>query len=232
MKPVEEEQAAAPSSTVLSPSQHPGRFQRLCEVLPLAVLETDVDENLLYANPRWEEISGYCPEFSKGQGWRDAIHCEDQEWVLEEATLARGQNRMFDADFRLSHPDAGERWVHGRSLPLYSRDEWHDGYLHMIYDVSDRKLIEGKLRDSLVELTSERAQELAEMSAAAEQVKGSLGEARELADSLRASDSPDVFAELVDRLRKSLENAVSAAESLPAVEAEEVEDPSLADILF
>ena len=178
-------ESSLPASQILD------RFRRLCEVLPLAVLETDVDEDLLYQNPRWEEISGQDEEASKDQGWRDAIHAEDREWVLEEATLARGQNRMFDADFRISRPDKRERWVHGRSLPLYSGPGWHDGFLHMIYDITDRKLIEETLRDSLAELTIKRATENGEVAATATQVKESLVEAKELVQSLREADPAD-----------------------------------------
>ncbi len=229
----EEDPAGEPTPASSTPeSQLLDRFRRLCEVLPLAVLETDVDENLLYANPRWGEISGFDEEASKDQGWRDAIQSEDQEWVLEEATLARGQNRMFDADFRLTRPDGQERWVHGRSLPLYSGPGWHDGFLHMIYDITDRKLIESRLRESLSELKLEHVAEQAGIAATAEQVKESLGEARELVLRLRETDSSSDSLELIDRLNKCLETASSASEGLPQPPEGEVEDPSLSDILF
>ncbi|MCH7869535.1 MAG: PAS domain S-box protein [Myxococcales bacterium] len=237
MKPISQakeerqDEDSTPESS-LPASQILDRFRRLCEVLPLAVLETDVDENLLYQNPRWEEISGQDEEASKDQGWRDAIHAEDREWVLEEATLARGQNRMFDADFRISRPDERERWVHGRSLPLYSGPGWHDGYLHMIYDITDRKLIEETLRDSLAELTIKRATENGEVAATATQVKESLVEAQELVQSLREANPADASLELIDRLYKCLEAAASASEALPVADDGEIEDPSLADILF
>ena len=208
------------------------RFLRLCEVVPLAVLETDIDENLLYANPRWEEISGSTPVQSEGTGWQDAIHSEDQEWVLEECTLARGQKRMFDADFRLNRPDGKVCWVHGNSLPLYSEGEWHDGYLHMIYDISDRKLIEQTLRDSVRETKNDILSERGVYSAAASQVSESIADALEQTRQLLDEDASGDLSKKVEDLRKCLDLALSACESLPAVESQSPDEAVLDDILF
>ena len=139
---------------------------------------------------------------------------------------------MFDADFRLNKPDGQERWVHGRSLPLYSGPGWHDGYLHMIYDITDRKLIESRLRDSLSELKLEHVAEQGEIAATAEQVKESLGEAGELVRALREADLSSASLVLIDRLNKCLETASSASEALPEPPDGETEDQSLDDILF
>ncbi len=201
----------------------PDPFLRLCETLPLAVFETETDDRCLYANARWSEISGQAAEQHRGHGWRDAIHPDDREWVLEEVQLARGQERMFDADFKLERPDGSVRWVHGRSLPLHQTDGTHDGFIHVIYDVTDRKLIEGQLRGSLEELKRQGDEQ-------SQQIRNALEQLRDLIEEVSEID-PEV-APTPDRLRKSLDAAQAAVEQLAELAPDEVEDHSLDDILF
>jgi PAS domain S-box-containing protein len=170
------------------------RFLRLCDCLPLAVFETEVDDHCLYFNPRWGEITGQTADEAGGHGWRDAIHACDSEWVLEEVQLARGQKRMFDADFRVQRPDGSVRWVHGRSLPLYAADGTHDGFVHAIYDITDRKLTESTLRTSLAEL-----KEQSELQG--EQIRGVVAQLRDLLEEVAALD--ERVDPTLDLLRKS-----------------------------
>ena len=206
-----EDEKRAPNTRVAAGERRrsltPAEFLRLCESLPLAVFETDPDDRCLYVNPRWTEITGQTTDPFDGHGWQDAIHPCDREWVLEEVQLARGQDRMFDADFRVQRTDGSVRWVHGRSLPLHQVDGTHDGFIHAIYDITDRKITENQLRGSLEDLKRQgKVQAEASQICPAEQAR--------------------------DRLEKSLDAAEAALEQLTRLAAEEVEDHSLDDVLF
>jgi PAS domain S-box-containing protein len=200
------------------------RFLRICEMLPLAIFETDSNDRCLYVNPRWTEITGQVAEQFTGHGWRDAIAPFDREWVLEEVELARGQNRMFDADFRVQRENGATCWVHGRSLPLHGSDGTHDGFLHAIYNIENRKLIEDQLRGSLEGLKTKACEQSARIQHCVSRLKGLVQEMSEIA----SGQTPPAE----ERLRKDFETVNAVFTELLLDAPEEIEDHSLDDVLF
>ena len=130
---------------------------------------------------------------------------------------------MFDADFRVKRTDESVRWVHGRSLPLYRSDGTHDGFLHVIYDVTDRKLTEHKLCDSLKELKRQGVRQ-------SEQIRNAVAQLRDLLEEV--SEIRPGVAYNFERLRKTVEASEAAVDELTQLALVEVDDHTLDDILF
>ena len=130
---------------------------------------------------------------------------------------------MFDADFRVQRSDGSIRFVHGRSLPLYKSDGTHDGFVHAIYDITDRRLVEQKLRKSLADLKDEG-------DAQSEKIRNAVAQLRDLVEEV--SELGSSIALVPGRLRKSLDAAEAALDELSELAPEEVEDHSLDDVLF
>ena len=138
---------------------------------------------------------------------------------------------MSDADFRVTRPDGVERWIHSQSVPLYGDDDTLVGYVHTVYDLTDRKLVESQLRGSLVEVRNHQVSDAGESLVVAEEVRASLKEAADVSAALREVSLPAELATQIDDLLKCIDSACSAAEALQKTE-ESVEDHSLDDILF
>ena len=62
------------------------RFRLLSASAPIGIFQNDAQGGCLYCNPEWERIAGIAAADSLGDGWRRAIHPEDQarahaEWL-------------------------------------------------------------------------------------------------------------------------------------------------------
>lgn len=116
-------------------------------------LHPDGTTSMPYASPSCESVFGFSPEAvsSDFNAVLTRIHPDDFGHV--EASIAKSANTLqpWHNTFRYQHPDKGERWIVGHSVPQREQDGsilWH-GY---IQDITDRKLIEAELSNQEIEI--------------------------------------------------------------------------------
>ncbi len=106
----------------------------------------DTDGHFRRLNPQWEVVLGYPIAELEGRRFLDLVHPEDQAPTLETLSRLKGQNSIFDFTNRYRCRDGSYRWIEWRSIPTGS----------LIYaaarDVTERKLAEGALRESMQRL--------------------------------------------------------------------------------
>ncbi|MFY9512845.1 MAG: PAS domain-containing protein, partial [Rubrivivax sp.] len=82
---------------------------------------------------------------------REAIHPDDAPRVQAAVQAAAAAMGPWFAEFRVQHPEHGERWIEGRSMPVRDVDGamlWHGA----LTDITERKLAEQALHDSRAQL--------------------------------------------------------------------------------
>jgi PAS domain S-box-containing protein len=115
----------------------------------IAIFHTDVEGRAVYASERWAELSGLSIEASHGFGWADAVHPDDRARVIEDWLASIAAGTEYATDYRLVRSSGEIRFVHVRAAPLYDRRGEPQGFVGTIEDVTDRKLAEHALRESL-----------------------------------------------------------------------------------
>lgn len=92
-------------------------FRLLADVMPQMVWVTDPDGKNVYSNRRWVDFTGLSVEESRGHGWIEAYHPDDQAPALQrwKQALARGEG--YDIEGRLRRSDGAYRWILVRALP-------------------------------------------------------------------------------------------------------------------
>lgn len=111
------------------------RFRELADSAPVGILMLDGDENCSYANPCWLEITGLSLSEARQRGWREALHPDDRERVIDRwGRLARGTN--VELEFRYRGRTGAVRWVRSRAsaLGLGRRS----GYLCVETDITEQ----------------------------------------------------------------------------------------------
>jgi diguanylate cyclase (GGDEF)-like protein/PAS domain S-box-containing protein len=135
------------------------RFRAISEASPIGIFVNDVAGNCCYVNPAYIRITGVPEEDALGRGWRQFIHPDDRERLLEEwrAAMQRfyeGEPFVFDTIRRNVKPDGEIRWVHLNVAAMYDTEGFCNGYVGTLEDVTDYRLAEDTLRRSEVRFST------------------------------------------------------------------------------
>jgi PAS domain S-box-containing protein len=117
------------------------RFRQIAENIREVFWITEPREKqLIYISPAYEEVWGRtCSDLSEvSQMWRETVHLEDQQRVLEAAEKVQSEGD-YDVEYRIVRPDGQIRWVRDRAFPI--KNEAGDVYriAGVLDDVTDRK---------------------------------------------------------------------------------------------
>ncbi|MCC7077830.1 MAG: EAL domain-containing protein [Acidimicrobiia bacterium] len=114
------------------------RFRLLAASSPIGIFQADIAGRIVYANPRWLEITGLTYDEAEGRGWETVIHADDADHVLDAARRTMDSRDEFFMRYRLMRPDDEVRWVHVRTAPLYTDDGTFYGYVGSLADVTSQ----------------------------------------------------------------------------------------------
>jgi len=115
------------------------RFRSLSSSAPVGIFLTDPQGRCLYANAKWERISGQPLEATLGEGWTKIIHPDDLRVVTDSWSRAVGSGGDFSLEYRIVTPD-GVKWIHVLSAPLRSDIGEITGYAGTVEDITQRKM--------------------------------------------------------------------------------------------
>ncbi len=97
-----------------------------------------------------EVISGYTEEdfLSQKQNWVDIIHPNDRESIINEGYLLNERPMSLSQIYRIITKDSSIRWVNDRKISFFDENGVFCGVDGIVYDITDYKLAEQKLRES------------------------------------------------------------------------------------
>lgn len=130
------------------------RYQSLVENIPAVVYSALLDEigTVFYLAPQSAEIIGYTQQDVERNPnlWRESLHPDDRECVLQLLDESRKNKIPFSAEYRLLTKDG--RVIHVRDDSSLVPDD-HGGYLHgILQDITSQKIAEVALQQKNTEL--------------------------------------------------------------------------------
>jgi diguanylate cyclase (GGDEF)-like protein/PAS domain S-box-containing protein len=110
----------------------------------------NIVDNTTYFSPRFKEILGYAPdeEFRSLFLFSDHLHPEDRERAVGAMTRCVEADEPFDCEYRLRRADGAFVWVHARGRAVRDARGAAVRFAGSIIDISDRKAVEERLRES------------------------------------------------------------------------------------
>jgi PAS domain S-box-containing protein len=187
------------------------RYRELVEALPLVLLVTDRDLQVVYTNPATKAISGYeLAEFAAPANWATRVHPEDLPQIHENArqTLA-GQSCRFEVRYRAKDGSQKVGFV-------MTQPRWQDGQIvgavSLILDVTRERQLEQELQ------RSQRLELIGQLSSGiAHDFKNLLGVMITLTGLARKDLSPgDPVHDTLGKIEGAAEHAASLANQLLA----------------
>ena len=134
-------------------------YRTLVEQLPVVVYQDAIDDlsTALYISPQYEQMFGYSPEarLADPAFWRDHVHPDDRERVLEESRRTNETGDPFSIEYRYLGRD-GVVWVRDEAVLLRDADGAPKHWQGVLIDVTETKVAEEALsrRDAVLEATS------------------------------------------------------------------------------
>jgi PAS domain S-box-containing protein len=127
------------------------RLQALLDHIPAVVYvqSPDQDAAKFYLSPQVEEILGYrADEWTWDPSfWSDRIHPDDRDEVLTVDARTDASRDLYSMDYRFRRADGTYVWVHDEAVFISAPDG--DGFWQgFIFDITDQKEAEGRLRDA------------------------------------------------------------------------------------
>ncbi|UCG49727.1 MAG: PAS domain S-box protein [Phycisphaerales bacterium] len=128
--------------------QSEARYRSLCGNIPAMIYRARPDWSTIVISGS-EPLTGYCPEeFNCGRiNWREIIHPEDREGVLEAASKLEKRRRSLVQEYRIIGKDGSVHWVEDRKRAVF-KGRVFQGVDGVVFDVTDRKSAERALQES------------------------------------------------------------------------------------
>ncbi len=156
-----------------SAKQSQARYKTLLESIPAISYINTNDEigHTEYVSPQVERLLGYSQEDFRRDPllWKNILHPEDRERVLEECGLAIQTGKPFQMEYRLLTKDNGVVWVNDDAILVRDEGSSSPYWLGVWTDITGRKQAEGEQAD-LISIMTKRTIQLqtaAEVSRAA-----------------------------------------------------------------
>lgn len=124
------------------------RFRTLTKTAPVGIFETDATGATTYVNETWLQYSGMQYEEAMGDGWLNAVHAEDREWLAKGWYNKTGVKAASMSEYRIVDKYGSQRWVKGNAVPVKNVDGEVSGYIGIILDVTESKKAEEQIMNS------------------------------------------------------------------------------------
>jgi PAS domain S-box-containing protein len=142
-------QAAASCAEGTSDVEHSLRF--ILDGMPQLVWSTRPDGYHDFYNRRWYEYTGADPEVTRGAGWNDPLHPDDQERAWERWQRSLGTGEDYEIEYRFRRADGEYRWFLGRALPMRDAEGRIVRWFGTCTDVDDQKRLDQQRAEVLAQ---------------------------------------------------------------------------------
>jgi PAS domain S-box-containing protein len=127
------------------------RFRNMADTAPVMIWVTGSDKPFKFVNKTWLDFTGRAMSQEMGDGWEDCVHPNDLERCLAKYTAAFDAQCGFQMECRLRRFDGEYRWLLNTGSPRYREGEF-TGYIGSCIDVTERKVMEERLRANEAQL--------------------------------------------------------------------------------
>ncbi|WP_165871590.1 PAS domain-containing protein [Flaviaesturariibacter flavus] len=124
------------------------RFRVLADQAPMMVFMADTGAAVTFCNRYWLQYTGQSVEEALGRAWKDVVHPDDFESLLNTYLQATASHQSYSAEARMRRRDGVYRCFLFTGGPRYSSDGSLLGNIGTGVDIEDRKQAAEALRKS------------------------------------------------------------------------------------
>lgn len=125
------------------------RFRTLTDSAPVLIWMVDTNMQCYYVNKVWMDFTGRSFKQELGIGWSEGLHPDDKQSCVEFFAHSFNTRLPFTTEYRLRRHDGEYRWLLDNGVPNFSDDGSFLGYIGSCIDITERKLAQEKIENSL-----------------------------------------------------------------------------------
>jgi PAS domain S-box-containing protein len=126
------------------------KYRNIITNMNLGIIEVDEEENILYANQSFCDISGYNQDEIKKIKATSFLHSSDNELELPEKTKLRGNGVSTGYELAVKNKQGEPRWWFVSDAPNYNDKNEHIGSIGIHLDITDQKKLEKELEKAII----------------------------------------------------------------------------------
>jgi PAS domain S-box-containing protein len=123
------------------------RFRAIADTAPVLIWVTNQDRSRAFVNQAYVDFYGSTYEAARTADWREALHPDDQQRILEESLAGEATGQPFSMEGRYRRHDGEWRWLKSFSRPRMSGSEVM-GFVGVAFDVTDMRDAQARLEES------------------------------------------------------------------------------------
>lgn len=130
-------------------------FKRLEEAVMQSantIVITDLDGNIIFANPRFEETTGYSFGEAYMKNPRILKSGDQPDWYYKDLWETISSGKVWKGEFKNQNKKGGYYWESATITPIKDAEGNILEYLAIKEEITERKLIEEKLEKTLMEM--------------------------------------------------------------------------------
>jgi PAS domain S-box-containing protein len=127
-------------------------FRYIIDSAPVMLWTARPDTSLDYFNGNCVEFTGLPIDKLLNEGWLDAVHPEDRDYIAGIYGPAIEARTPFLIEYRVRRADGAYRWLLATGVPKYGPDGSYAGYIGCDVDITDRRNAEDVSRESRIAL--------------------------------------------------------------------------------
>lgn len=124
------------------------RFRAIADTAPVLIWVTGPDRVRAFVNQSYVAFSGGTYEEARLLDWREIVHPDDQERIVEESVTGEATGQPFSLEARYRRHDGEYRWLKSFSRPRFGPDGETIGFVGVAFDVTEMRESQARLLES------------------------------------------------------------------------------------
>ena len=115
------------------------RFRLIADSAPVPIWVTKLDRTRSFANQAYVDFLGLPYDEAIVFNWRERLHPDDQQSVVQESIAGEASLRPFVLEARFQRGDGEWRWLRSISQPRWGPAGEHIGFIGVAHDITEAK---------------------------------------------------------------------------------------------